>query len=335
MMAPPRNRTLARGLLLAVAAACGNNLPPPGTCDVATNGETVTVMSVALGRPGEYDDLRYSPELKKLVAAPTGTAQVFLVDPESLAVQMVPVPGGVYSADASASTVYAADRGGNAIHAIDIATTMTLAVQPMPGSPDYVRFSPTTKEVWVSLPGTNRLEILDAASLAPIGSMTLPGPPEGLTFDGDRAYTHASGRVLAIDVARRLVTGEWDTGCGFSHGFPQVDDQYHLAFGGCFSNGGVGVVSMQGQLRAGFEAGGGEAILAYDPVRHHLYVRGDPGETLDVLATCSTGELGVLAKVTIPKYGHGASADDRGHVWVADAATGGVIRITDPFPGTK
>lgn len=324
-----------RRFMLVVVASCGNNLPPPGTCDVATNGDTVTVMPVALGRPGAYDDLRYSPELKKVVAAPGGTGQVFLIDPDSMAVQMVPAPGGVYSADASTSTVYAADRGGNAIHAIDIASATTVAVQPMPGSPDYVRFSPTTKEVWVSLPGTNRLEILDAASLAPIGSMTLPGPPEGLTFDGDRAYTHASGRVLAIDVARRLITGEWDTGCGFSHGFPQVDNQYSLAFGGCFSNGGVGVVSMQGKLRAGFEAGGGEAILAYDPVRHHLYLRGDPGETLDILATCRTGELGVLAKVTIPKYGHGASADDRGHVWVADAATGGVVRITDPFPGTN
>jgi hypothetical protein len=114
-----------------------------------------------------------------------------------------------------------------------------------------------------------------------------------------------------------------------------VDAQYQLAFGGCFSNGGVGVVTTRGELRAGFEAGGGEAIVAYDPVRHHLYVRGDPGDTLDLLATCSDGQLGVLARVPIPHDGHGASADDRGHVWVADATTGGVLRITDPFPATQ
>ena len=331
-----RSRPVARCLVLAGIAGCGNHLPPPGMCDVPTSGETVTVTPVALGgTPASYDDLRYSPELKKVVAAPSGTGQISLVDPDSLAVQMLPAPRGVYSADASASTVYAADRGSNHILAIDIASATTIAAQAMPGTPDYVRFSPTTSEVWVSLPGTNRLEILDAANLAAIGSVTLPGPPEGLTFDGERAYTHANGRVLAIDVARRLVTGEWDTGCGFSHGFPQVDDQYGLAFGGCFSNGGVGVVTMQGNVRAGFEAGGGEAILAYDQVRHHLYLRGDPGGTLDILATCSTGWLGGLAKVTIPNYGHGASADDRGHVWVADATTGGVLRITDPFAATR
>jgi DNA-binding beta-propeller fold protein YncE len=328
---------MIRYLGLVVIAGCGNSLPPAGMCNVATNGETVDVTLVALGGggPASYDDLRYSPELKKVVAAPQGTGSIFLIDPDSLVVQVLAAPRGVYSADASAAIVYAADRGSDQIIAIDIASGTMVAAQGMPGTPDYVRFSPATNEVWVSLPGTNRLEILDAASLAVIGSVTLAGPPEGLTFDGERAYTNASGRVIAVDVAHRLVTGEWNTGCGYSHGFPQVDDQYGLAFGGCFSNGGVGVVTMRGELRAGFEAGGGEAILAYDPTRHHLYVRGDPGGTLDILATCGNGELGVLAKVSIPTNGHGASADDRGHVWVADATTGGVLRITDPFAATK
>jgi DNA-binding beta-propeller fold protein YncE len=325
-----------RRLWLLVVAACGNSLPPPGTCDVATNGETVDVTPVALsGGRASYDDLRYSPELRKVVAAPHGTGVISLIDPDSLAVQTLTAPGGVYSADASTTTVYAADRGADRIIAIDVASGAMVATQAMPGTPDYVRFSPMTNEVWVSLPGTNRLEILDAASLAVIGSVTLPGPPEGLTFDGERAYSHALGRVIASDVARRLVVGEWSTGCGYSHGFPQVDDQYQLAFGGCFSNGGVGVVTMSGAQRAGFEAGGGEAILAYDQRRHHLYVRGDPGGTLDILATCSSGELGVLARVAISNDGHGASADDRGHVWVADATTGGVLRVTDPFAATK
>ena len=90
---------------------------------------------------------------------------------------------------------------------------------------------------------------------------------------------------------------------------------------------------MQGKLVAGFEAGGGEAIVAYDPVRHHVYVRGDGAPTLDLLAVCPGGGTSVLATATLSSEGHGASADDRGHVWVADATTGGVFRVTDPFPG--
>lgn len=167
--------------------------------------------------------------------------------------QSVTAPLGTESADASSTTVYVADRAKGRVVALDIASDAIVAVRDVPGVPDYVRFSPATSEVWVSIPAANRLEILDAGSLAAIGSVTLPAPPEGLTIEGERAYANANGRMIAIDVARRLVIGEWDTGCGYLHGFPQVDDTYHLAFGGCFLNGGVGVVTMQGEPRAGFE----------------------------------------------------------------------------------
>ena len=319
---------------LVLLAGCGNSLPPPGSCDIATNGATPDVQLVSLGRSGSYDDMRYSPQLGKVVAAPEGAGLIALIDPDSLSVQSLPAPD-VGSADASATTVYAADRGGNRIVAIRIADGSIVATGDIAGPPDYVRYSMATNEVWVSVPATNRLEIHDASTLARIGSVTLPAPPEGLTFSGANAYVNANGRVTAIDVLHRTVVGEWEDGCGYSHGFPQVDDAYHLAFGGCFANGGVGVVTMQGELKSGFEAGGGEALVAYNPTLHHLYVRGDGKATLDILATCKTGELGLLASVPISTYGHGASADDRGHVWVADATTGGVYRITDPFMGTQ
>lgn len=322
---------MARWSWLVVLAGCGNSLPGTGHCDVAAGG-TPEVTRVALGPEAGFDDLRYSPQLHRVVAAPSGTSVVSLIDPDSLAVTTVPAPGGTESADASATTVYAADRGNDRIVAIDVATGMATATGALPGFPDYVRYSPLTDEVWVSMPQTNRLEILDPRSLAAIGSVTLPAPPEGLTFDGANAYTNANGHVVAVDVRQRTVVGEWATGCGYSHGFPQVDDSYHLAFGGCFQNGGVGVVTMHGELRAGFEAGGGEAIVAYDQIRHHLYVRGDGSDALAILATCSDGQLGELARVELSAAGHGASADDSGHVWVADATTGGVFRITDPFP---
>jgi len=321
-------------LWLVVVAGCNNSLPPPGTCDVATTGETVDIQLVALppgGGPAAFDDLRYSPELGKLVAAPPGTGFISLIDPDTLAVQQLAAPPGVESADASATTVYAVDRANSRIVALDVATGATVAIGAVPGTPDYVRYSPTTNEVWVSIPATSRLEIFDAGSLAAIGSVTLAAPPEGLTFDGDRAYTNANGRVTAVDVQRRLVVGAWTTGCGYSHGFPQIDDAYQLAFGGCFQNGGAGVVTMHGELRAGIEVGGGEAVLAYDPVRHHFYLRGDGAPAFDIIAVCSDGELAVLASVALSAEGHASSADGRGHVWVADATTAGVFRITDPF----
>ncbi|OLE63365.1 MAG: hypothetical protein AUG04_05750 [Deltaproteobacteria bacterium 13_1_20CM_2_69_21] len=186
-------RRMTRGLWLLLVLGCGNNLPPPGTCVVATGGQTVDVALVALpGGPASFDDLRYSPELKRVVAAPHGTGRISLIDPDSLALQNLTAPPGTESADASATTVYAADRANDRIVAIDIASGATVATGRVPGTPDYVRFSPETSEVWVSLPATNRLEILDSGSLAAIGSVTLPAPPEGLTLDGERAYSNAT-----------------------------------------------------------------------------------------------------------------------------------------------
>lgn len=308
---------------------CGNDLPPPGSCDLATAGGQPAIELVELpGGPSPFDDLRYSPQLMRVVAAPPGTGVISLIDPDTLAIDNLDVPRGVESADASATTVFAVDRENEQLLAIELATGET-ATASIPGPPDYVRFVPVSNQLWVSIPATNRIEIYDATSLIAIGSVTLAGPPEGLTIVGQFAYANANGRVTAIDIGERRVVGEWQSGCGYSHGFPQVDEAYRLAFGGCFSNGGVGVVTMAGELVAGFEAGGGEAIVAYDPTRHRLYVRGDGSPTLSVIATCPNGQLGVLASVTVSNEGHAASADDRGHVWVADATTGGVFRVTD------
>jgi DNA-binding beta-propeller fold protein YncE len=321
---------------ILLCAACSNSLPPPGTCEVPTSGEAATAEQIALGGPGSYDDLAFSKPLRKIVAAPQGTGRVHLIEVDTKNFTTIAVPGGTGSADASATTLYVADRGNSQIVSFDVTSGAKLASHTLTAEPDYVRVAPTTGEVWVTLPGRNRLDILDPVNLAVVGSVTTPTPPEGLTFDeAGRAFVNNDGTVVAIDVARRVVVGEWDVGCGYSHGFPQVDTEYNLAIGGCRPNGGAGITTMTGEQRAGFEAGGGAAVLAYDSVRHHLYLRGDPSPTLSILAVCSTGELGVLASVPIPDRGHASAADDRGNVWLGDSTTGGVVLVTDPFPGTN
>ncbi len=67
--------------LLVVAAAFGNDLPPPGMCEVSTSGEVPVVEHVALaGQPAGYDDLRFSPQLgmsaTKRVPEPLGMVKL-------------------------------------------------------------------------------------------------------------------------------------------------------------------------------------------------------------------------------------------------------------------
>src|SRR5262249_33444594 len=152
----PERKLSVRALWVVLAVGCGNSLPPPGTCDVVTSGETVDVQMGGLplpgGGPAADDGPRYSAELVKGVPAPQGTGVIALIDPDTMAIQAVNVPRGVASADASATTVYGADRANHRIVAFDVASGAMVGTGSLPGSPDYVRYSPTTDEVWVTIP---------------------------------------------------------------------------------------------------------------------------------------------------------------------------------------
>lgn len=319
-------------------AACGNNLPPSGECMAPAGGGTPTVESVALTGDVYFDDLDYSAALGQVVAAPEGANAVYLIEPTTMAVTTLPVSGDVASADAAADLVFAAERPFT-IHILD-PVTGEVGTGTAAGGIDYVRVSPDGNQVWLSEPGAGRLEVMTIVRESPprlesLATIATPGAPEGLHFDstGAHAYTQSGGRVIEIDTANRTVSGNWDDGCDGSHGFPMADPARDLAIGGCRSGGGGAVIDRAtGELVSGFEAGGGAAILAYSEALAHFYLRGDGNPSLSILGLCRDGTIAELAKVTIPMSGHGAAADQDGHVWVADPLRGGVVRVTDPFP---
>src|SRR5262249_21695944 len=151
--------------------------------------------------------------------------------------------------------------------------------------------------------GHDRIEILSVAGAALSHSayIDVPGGPEGVAFDFShhRAYAHASGDLVAIDVAAREIVDRWATGCGGSHGIPVVDENRGFVFAGCTSRGGGAVLSADdGRLIAGFEAGGGDAILGYSSALGHFYLRGDPGPNVDILGVCDDGSLANLGVAT-------------------------------------
>ncbi len=326
------------GLLLL--AACGNHLPSEGDCSVNGDGTTPTAEAVMLGPRASFDDLTYSASLGRVMAAPEGVGSVYLVDPESLEVTAIDnLPSGVASLDEGRGFVFIADRGGDAILVVDPSDGRTLSTFALDANPDYVRFCASTGELWVTEPGRDRIAVLAIAedgALSQAAFIDTPGGPEGLGFDNvkRRAFVHASGDIAAIDIDQRKVIATWPTGCGGSHGIPKVDEQRGLVFAGCRANGGGAVLDTDdGSLIAGYEAGGGAAILGYSPSLGHFYLRGDPGEDVDVLGVCETG-VSLLGTAKVSSLGHGMTSDDRGNAWVCDATTGGLFRVTDPYPAT-
>jgi len=327
-------------LLVLALAGCSNSLKDPGQCPVpAATGEPVAALVPLVGQPAYFDDLHYAPALGKVLAAPEGVARMYVVDPETMTATMITTSAGTASADADARTIFTVDRSNDQVTAYDATTGEKVASLRLGANPDYVRVVPGGGELWVTVPGQDRIDVIAVtgapATLARVGSIEIPGAPEGLTFGNGRGYTQAGGRVIAVDIARRLVVGEWNTGCDASHGFAQVDDGYGLVFAGCKSAGGAAVLSREGKELTGIEAGGTETVLAYDSTRHHLHLRGDPGSTLSMIAVCADGGMSVMAEVPIPNEGHAATTDARGNVWLADATTGGLVRITDPFASTE
>ena len=324
-----------RSFVLVAAAACGNHLAPAGDCTTPDGGGAPVVETVSL-QPGElqFDDLAFDPDTNHVLAAPEGVGRVFVVDADAMTVTSFATSTGVGSIDGRGGQVFLADRGTGEIVVATEADGQVVAHTPLGAGPDYVRVTPAGDEVWVTLPGDGRIDIYTVSPLVKIADISL-GDPEGLTFDGaGHAYTNDGGTVVQLDVASHAISGRWSDGCGGSHGFPQADAARNVAIGGCRASGGVGAIDLTTGDTHGFEAGGGPAILAYDPTAHHLFLRGDPGNTLDILGVCADGSLATLGSAPIPERGHGAHVDASGHAWVADALGGGLVRVTDPYPVT-
>jgi hypothetical protein len=334
------NRILIPFLCFATVA-CSNDLPKVGQCDLGpTDGIVPPKAEVVdlVGSPATFDDLRFSPALGRVIAAPEGTGTIYLVHPDTSAIDKLSgLPTGVASIDADSRFVFALDRDAEEVLVVDASNGKVVTKGPVPGGPDYVRVSPLDNEVWVTKSGG--IEVLalsndNPPTLRPSLSIDVPSGPEGLSFDADgfRAYVQGGASIIAIDVKEHRFLAEWPTGCFGSHGIPPVDTRRGLVFGGCsVAGGGVSVDAFTGKLDAGYEVGQGQAILAESSSLGHFYLRGDPGSDVAFLGVCRDGSMTLLGTATVSPHGHGMAADDSGHVWVADGTRGGLVRLTDPY----
>ncbi len=72
--------------------------------------------------------------------------------------------------------------------------------------------------------------------------------------------------------------------------------------------------------------------MAYSQSLRHLYLRGDPGTPIAMLAVSDAGELTLLEQVNATSKGHCMTADDRGNLWVCDWQQGRLLRFKDSHP---
>lgn len=138
---------------------------------------------------------------------PESTGKLFLVDPVTDQIAMIPVPFGAASADAKGTFAYVADRANDQIAIVDTVAGAVVGTAQLGSTPDYVRASPTTGEVWVSLPGAGRIDILSitGGELAASGSVSIGEPTRTTAASSSRSTSRRArspGRGTTAAAAR-------------------------------------------------------------------------------------------------------------------------------------
>jgi DNA-binding beta-propeller fold protein YncE len=331
------HRARALAIILALSA-----------CGASADGTAVPIPG---GNAGiGFDDLRYSPTLRA-VLAPSGRAGALaLVDIDSLAVTTVggfsatsSYDGthdvGPTSVDEGRGLLFVTDRTSQKLSVVDPKSRAIVASIALAASPDYVRYVAATNEVWISEPGAAQIEVLALAkdaNAAPSHAAAIPvdNGPESLVIDErtGRAYTHRwQASTVVIDVKTRARVAEWPNGCAGSRGIA-VDEERGFVFAGC-SEGTLSVLDTRhdGRVLSSIARGSGFDVIGYSAALGHVYLAGTACRCLVVLGVSAAGQLSFLGRFASTSSAHCATADDRGHAWVCDPDGGQLWRVDDPY----
>jgi DNA-binding beta-propeller fold protein YncE len=309
----------------------------------ASDGKKPTTIDLPSGKPGiGFDDLNYSPRLKRVLAPAGRSGNLVLVDPASRAV--IAIGGfskgkdfdgghdfGVTSVDDTGALLAVADRTTDELVLVDPAKKAIGAKIKLGGGPDYVRWVAETKELWVTEPDREAIEVFSLDPLKSVATIAVKGGPESLVIDHThaRAYTHLwKGSTVAIDLKSRAVGKPIANGCKGSRGIA-VDEPRELVFAGCADG---TVTALHGdKVVASLKPVSGMDIIAYSPAKHHLYLAGAESADSAIVGVGEKGELKLLGKGAGAAGGHCVTTDDAGHAYVCDPKNGRLIEVEDSF----
>ncbi len=317
----------------------------------AGDAQSTTPLAIPNGAGGiGFDDLGFSPELRKVIVPAGRTGKVILIDPESK--QMEEIGGfssqtsfgggrgeGVTSADAGRGGIFAPDLDEKTLDLVDPVSKKIVAKTRLAAGPDYVRYVAATNEVWVTEPRALQIEIFMLPQRGfpePVHAATIsiPKGPESLAIDNrrGRAYTNLwTDTTLAIDLHQRAVVAQWKNGCHGSRGLAIDRARGFLFVGG--KEGTLEILSSKDGHQLGEAASGdGVDIIAYAPSLHHAYLPGAGSATMAVIGISASGKPTVLTTVTTAKGSHCVTTDDLNNAYICDPRNGQLLIFHDSLP---
>jgi len=327
-------------------------------------GPVVTPVNLPNNKPGiGFDDLRYSPELKKLLVPAGRTGELDLVDPQSN--EVTTISGfsastgftlgkhrvGSTSADYGGGKIFAIDNETKTVRVVDPTTNMITSSTMLTAAPDYVRWVETTRELWVTMPQnpgvtvpTPEIEVLKVPDSGPPThalNITFPASgPEALSIDitRHRAYTNngTGGHTYAIDLMTHAVVETWQNGCSGLTVDLELDEARGFLMVACAS----GRLAVLDVAHAGASLGEvtmvgmGVDVSAYNPALHHAYLAGQDSADLSIIAISAAGKPTLLGKVPTANGSQMVAADEFGNAWVGDPGAGRLLKVRDTYAAT-
>jgi hypothetical protein len=349
----------------APAGGSGGSAGAAGGGSGGDPGPVVMQVDLPDNKPGiGFDDMRYSPELKKLIVPAGRTGAIDLVDPQSL--QITTISGftasmsftlgkhrnGSTSADYGNGKIFAIDNETKTVKVVDPTTKMVTGSTMLANAPDYIRWVEPTKELWVTMPQNPgvtvtmpEIEVLKVPDTGPpTHSMNITFPttgPEALYIDTkrNRAYTNNGfgGNTYAVDLMTHMTVETWKNGCTALTVDLEYDDARGFLMVVCaagrlavldVANGGkqVGEISMVGM---------GVDVSAYNPTLHHMYLAGQTSMDLSIIGITAAGMPMLLGKVMTTNGSQMVEDDEFGNAWVGDPGGGRLIKVRDTYPATN
>ncbi len=316
-------------------------------CGQPFSGETIDIAKDKKGIG--FDDLRYSPSLRRVLVPAGRTGTIVLIDPANHNTSSIAGVSteesyggghgeGTTSVDEGEGTLYATDRTSKEVVIIDPGARRVTSRAALGGSPDYVRYVRPTHELWLTQPDSEQIEIFSISPrLARVAFISVPGGPESLVIDGPggRAYTHLwSGTSVVIDIKSRSIVARWPNQCKGSRGIA-YDEHSHFLFAACAEGKAVVLdTAHNGAVLATASAGNGVDIIDYDPVRRHLYFPGARSATMTIFSVAANGTLTPLGTTPTASGAHCIVTDGK-DAYVCDPNGGRILVVRDTFAAAK
>jgi DNA-binding beta-propeller fold protein YncE len=225
--------------------------------------------------------------------------------------------------------VYVGNRGDSKVCAFDTRSLAKGACHKIDSMPDGLAYVAGRNEVWVTTPRDKSIRVLDGKTLGEKAKLAYEGNPEGFAVDArnGRFYTNLEDKdlTLAIDLATRKTVATWKPSCGEDgpHGL-RVDSNAGHLFVACSARVEVLDAAHAGEVLSSIDTGDGVDDIDYAPATHLLYVGAARAGQLTVARVDPRGKMTVEARVPTHAGARNPAVTDKGVVYLAHSAFGGL-----------